>query len=85
MDSGQQPATTTDWHFFKDLQPQTDACFFVYWEQHDSEFPECFFAHDYSFHNGKLYDANFEVVDLDVFSENVIWSHWPTIKKQNRT
>lgn len=85
MDSGQPAAATTEWHFFKDIKPEPDSCISVYWEQTGVEYPECFFAHDYAFHDGKLYDVNFDPVDLDIFAPNVVWSYWPKIQKQNYT
>jgi len=78
--NGPEPAATSEWHFFKDMTPKPDDCISVYWEKHDGEYPECFFAHDYTFVDDKLYDVGFDAVDLDAFAPNVIWCHWPKIR-----
>lgn len=78
------PRVVTEWFSFRDGWPKDDACITVYVENHRGEDPtdcrpQMEITNDLTFSEGKLYDPNWQVVDIDPMAQNVIWSYWPNL------
>lgn len=71
-------AAITHWHFFKDAEPEPDACIMVHWVNDPThEMPELEMSCDLSYYDGKLFDVNYNEMPLDLTGESVMWAYWP--------